>query len=51
MFEFRNSYGFAISIIFLVSLAILVVLTIMWSARKIIEKIKCKKIKRKKKKE
>ena len=47
MFEFRNNYGFAISIIFLVSLAILVVLIIMWSARKIIEKIKYKKLKEK----
>ena len=47
MYEFRNNYGFAISIIFLVSLAILVVLIIMWSARKIIEKIKSKKLKEK----
>ena len=48
MYEFRNNYGFAISIIFLVSLAILVVLIIMWSARKIIEKIKYKKCLKKK---
>lgn len=47
MYEFRNSYGFAISLIFLISLSILVVLVIMWSARKIIEKIKYKKLKEK----
>ena len=47
MYDFRNNYGFAISLIFLISFAILVVLIIMWGSKKIIGKIKDKKLKEK----
>lgn len=47
MYDFRNNYGFAISIIFLISFAILIVLIIMWGSKKIIEKMKYKKLKEK----
>lgn len=47
MYDFRNNYGFAISLIFLISFAMLIVLIIMWGSKKIIEKMKYKKLKEK----
>lgn len=47
MYDFRNNYGFAISIIFLVSFAILIVLGIIWGAKKIIEIVKYRRFKEK----
>lgn len=44
MYDLRNNYGFVISLIFLISFAILVVLIIIWGSKKIIEKTKYKKL-------
>ena len=45
MYDFRNNYGFAISIVFLISFSMLTVLLIIWSFKQIKEKIINKKIK------
>lgn len=50
MYDFRNNYGFAISLIFLISFSILLVLIIMWSSKKVIKKIQYKKLKEKREK-
>ncbi len=47
MYDFRNNYGFAISLIFLISLSMLIVLFIIWCFKQVNEKIKSKKIKEK----
>lgn len=45
MVNFRNDYGFVISIIFLISTAILIIFLITYIADKVIKKIKNKKLK------
>lgn len=47
MYEFRNNYGFVISLVFLISLAMLIVLLIIWCIKQINRRIKDKKLKEK----